>query len=130
MNIIAHSMGGLIVREAIQRAYPERGEQAAELHQQGVTLGTPHQGISFTLLKEWIKIDAADELKHFDPEFQRDKNEDTAYVRFSEFFPPERLLTVVGTNYRTYGNAPSSALNRLFSVSGEEGRATTEATGS
>ena len=121
VNIIAHSMGGLIVREAIQRAYPERREQAADHINKVVTLGTPHQGISFTLLKEWIKIDAADELKHFDPEFQRDENEDTAFVRFSDFFPPERLLTVVGTNYRTYGNAPSSALNRLFSVSGEGG---------
>ena len=70
VNIIAHSMGGLIVREAIQRAYPERGERAADHINKVVTLGTPHQGISFTLLKEWIKIDAADELKHFDPEFQ------------------------------------------------------------
>ena len=55
---------------------PERDERAEDHINKVVTLGTPHQGISFTLLKEWIKIDAAEELKHFDPEFQTDKNED------------------------------------------------------
>ena len=44
VNIIAHSMGGLIVREAIQRAYPERGERAADHINKVVTLGTPHRG--------------------------------------------------------------------------------------
>lgn len=121
VNIIAHSMGGLIVREAIQRAYPGRGDRAADHINKVVTLGTPHQGISFSLLKEWINIDAEDELQHFNPDFQRDPNEQTAYVRFSEYFPTERLLTVVGTNYRSYGVAGASALNRLFSVSGEGG---------
>src|SRR6266542_3298280 len=121
VNIIAHSMGGLIVREAIQRAYPERGDEAADHINKVVTLGTPHQGISFNLLKEWINIDAEDELKHFDPNFQKDPEEPTAFVQFGKHFPRERLLTVVGTNYRTYGNAASSTLNRLFSVSGEGG---------
>jgi pimeloyl-ACP methyl ester carboxylesterase len=121
VNIIAHSMGGLIVREAIQRAYPKRGDLAADHINKVVTLGTPHQGISFNLLKEWINIDAEDELRHFDPKFQRDPNEQTAYVRFGDYFPHERLLTVVGTNYRTYGNVGASTLNRLFSVSGEGG---------
>jgi hypothetical protein len=121
VNIIAHSMGGLIVREAIQRAYPERGDLATDHINKVVTLGTPHQGISFNLLKEWINIDAEDELRHFNPKFQRDRNEQTAYVRFSEYFPPKRLLTVVGTNYRSYGVPGASALNRLFSVSGEGG---------
>jgi pimeloyl-ACP methyl ester carboxylesterase len=121
VNIIAHSMGGLIVREAIQRAYPERGDQAADFVNKVVTLGTPHQGISFGLLKEWINIDAADELRQFDPEFQKNKKEQTAFVRFGEYFPRERLLTVVGTNYRTYGPAGASTLNRLFSVAGEGG---------
>jgi hypothetical protein len=33
----------------------------------------------------------------------------------------ERLLTVVGTNYRTYDVGVASRMNRLFSVSGEYG---------
>jgi pimeloyl-ACP methyl ester carboxylesterase len=121
VNVIAHSMGGLIVREAIQRAYPDRKDQAADYINKVVTLGTPHRGISFNLLKEWINIDAEDELKHFNPDFQADPEEPTGYVRFGEFFPTRRLLTVVGTNYRSYGVIGSSALNRLFSVAGEGG---------
>jgi len=70
VNVIAHSMGGLIVREAIQRAYPDRDDHAADYINKVVTLGTPHRGISFNLLKEWINIDAEDELKHFNPDFQ------------------------------------------------------------
>jgi hypothetical protein len=42
VNIIAHSMGGLIVREAVQRSYP-KGEAAKHINKI-VTLGTPHQG--------------------------------------------------------------------------------------
>ena len=121
VNVIAHSMGGLIVREAIQRAYPDRGDHASDYINKVVTLGTPHQGISFSLLKEWINIDAEDELKHFNPDFQADPDEPTAAVRLHEFFPLRRLLTVVGTNYRSYGVVGSSMLNRLFSVAGEGG---------
>ena len=89
VNIIAHSMGGLLVREAIQSTYPKRGERAEDYINKVVTLGTPHQGISFALLKEWINIDAEEELQHFNPDFQKDKSQDTAFVRFSEFFPTE-----------------------------------------
>jgi hypothetical protein len=121
VNIIAHSMGGLIVREAIQSTYPKRNERAEDYINKVVTLGTPHQGISFALLKEWINIDAEEELRHFNPEFQKDKKQDTAFVRFGEFFPQNRLLTVVGTNYRSYGPGGASMLNRLFSVAGEGG---------
>ena len=49
VNVIAHSMGGLIVREAIQRAYPDRDDHAADYINKVVTLGTPHRGISFSL---------------------------------------------------------------------------------
>ena len=40
---------------------------------------------------------------------------------FADHFPPERVLTVVGTNYRTYGPVVASWLNRAFSVAGEFG---------
>ena len=131
VNIIAHSMGGLIVREAIQRAYPERGERAADHINKVVTLGTPHQGISFTLLKEWIKIDAADELKHFDPEFQK-RRERRHRVRSLQRVLPARTAADGGRNElphvwqrcrRRRSIASSRSLVR-------EGRATTEATGS
>ncbi len=121
VNIIAHSMGGLLVREAIQRTYPELGRRADDHINKVVTLGTPHQGISFQILKGWIGIDAADDLKHFNPEFQADPTNPAAYVNLGKHFDLERLLTVVGTNYRTYGVSVASAANRLFSVSDEYG---------
>ena len=133
VNIIAHSMGGLLVREAVQVTYPELGKHAADHINKIVTLGTPHQGISFQFLRDWIKLDAEQELEHFNPRFQADEDVDgrvgkfrgrrneAAYPYFKEHFPLERLLTVVGTNYRTYGVTAASWMNRLFSVAGEGG---------
>jgi hypothetical protein len=134
VNIIAHSMGGLIVREAIQCAYHARAqadpaaEPATACINKVVTLGTPHKGIAFQFLSRWIGIDAKEELQHFNPEYQsgeakpKKKNAPYApYTQFAEHFPLDRLLTVVGTNYRTYSVRSASALNRLFSVAGEYG---------
>ncbi|MBD2740617.1 hypothetical protein [Coleofasciculus sp. FACHB-1120] len=122
VNIIAHSMGGLIAREAVQRTYPTFKKQKAEDYiNKIVTLGTPHQGISFQILKNWINISAEDELKHFNPDFQKDPRNDAAFVNFHNYFPGERLLTVVGTNYRSYDTAIASRLNRAFSLEGEYG---------
>ena len=135
VNIIAHSMGSLVVRQALQRTYPGRmatwqanGSQgtapamADDCINKVVTLGTPHQGIAFQVIKNWIG-DAANELKHFEPEFQKDPANQESFVHFGEHFPLERLLTVVGTNYRTYGQGAAVALNRLFSMSREFGLA-------
>ena len=119
VNIIAHSMGGLIVREAVQRSYA-KGD-APKYINKIVTLGTPHQGISFQLLKDWIGIGAAEELEQFNPDRQKDPKNPVGFNRFAERFPSERVLTVVGTNYRTYGPAVASWLNRAFSVAGEFG---------
>ncbi len=119
VNIIAHSMGGLIVREAVQRSYG-RGEAPQHINKI-VTLGTPHQGISFQLLQDWIGIGAASELEQFNPDGQKDPQNPVGFKAFAKHFPPERVLTVVGTNYRTYGPAVASWLNRAFSVTGEFG---------
>jgi hypothetical protein len=130
VNIIAHSMGGLIVRQAIQRTYEKaaadgkvtvsassgKPETAEECINKIVTLGTPHQGISFQFLQKWIPVNAEDELEHFNPKWQQEDKE-VGFLSFKDKFPLERLLTVVGTNYRTYNVAPASWLNRLFAVS-------------
>lgn len=121
VNIIAHSMGGLLVREAVQRTYPEKGLKAEDYINKIVTLGTPHRGITFQILRDWIGIEAADDLKHFNPEFQDDENNDASFWNFGKHFPVERLLTVVGTNYRSYGTGIATALNRFFSAPGEYG---------
>ncbi|MGB5961185.1 MAG: hypothetical protein WBG73_11040 [Coleofasciculaceae cyanobacterium] len=121
VNIIAHSMGGLLVREAVQRTYPKKGLKAEDYINKIVTLGTPHRGVTFQVLRDWIGIEAADDLKHFNPEFQDDQNNDASFWNFGKHFPVERLLTVVGTNYRSYGTGIATALNRFFSASGEYG---------
>jgi hypothetical protein len=135
VNILAHSMGGLLVREAIQVTYPELKQRAADHINKVVTLGTPHQGISFQFLQEWIKLDAEHELEHFNPAFQRDeqkkarkgryknKKNEAAFVYFKDHFPLDHLLTVVGTNYRTYSVGVASWMNRVFSLAGEGGPA-------
>jgi pimeloyl-ACP methyl ester carboxylesterase len=121
VNIIAHSMGGLIVREAIQRAFPRRQLSADAAINKVVTLGTPHQGIAFQLLRHWIGIDAEDELKHFNPVFQREVKNPSAFVNLHKHFDLTRFLTVVGTNYRTYEVTAARWANRLFSVSEDYG---------
>lgn len=121
VNIMAHSMGGLLVREAVQLTYPNAGRKADDYINKIVTLGTPHQGISFQLLKNWIGIEAEKELEHFNPKFQKSERKPAAFVHFKKHFPLERLLTIVGTNYRAYDVGVASRLNRLFPVSGEFG---------
>ena len=128
-------MGGLLVREAIQVTYPHMKQQASDHINKVVTLGTPHQGIAFQFLQEWVKLDAQEELERFNPAFQRDepakpgkgkskhKKNEAAFIYLQDHFPLERLLTVVGTNYRTYSVSVASWLNRLFSVTGEGGPA-------
>jgi hypothetical protein len=135
VNILAHSMGGLLVREAVQVTYPSIGMVASDHINKIVTLGTPHQGIAFQFLQDWIKLDAEQELEHFNVRFQadadaherkgkyKDRKNEAAYPYFKDHFPLDRLLTVVGTNYRSYAVAASSWLNRLFSVAGEGGTA-------
>ena len=124
VNIIAHSMGGLIVREAIQRAYAKKNEKAAdEAINKIVTLGTPHQGVTFQFIRDldWLPLEANDEIEQFNPDNQKDPKNPTAALNFEKHFPLERLLTVVGTNYRDYNNKLASFKNRLFSVRGEGG---------
>lgn len=124
VNIIAHSMGGLVVREALQVEYPAKygSDRAAEDHvNKVVTLGTPHRGISFQLLSKWIGVEADEELERFNPDNQDDRGNAWSFHNLEDHFAADRILTVVGTNYRAYGTRVASALNRVFSVGGEYG---------
>jgi pimeloyl-ACP methyl ester carboxylesterase len=121
VNIIAHSMGGLIAREAVQVTLPRLGRRAADCINKIVTLGTPHKGISFQGVRDWKLVDADEELERFNPDGQADAKNQWAWVNFPKFFPPERVLCVVGTNYKTYGTRVATGLNRLFSTPQEHG---------
>lgn len=122
VNIVAHSMGGLIVRHAVQCTYPQARRKAPEHINKIVTLGTPHQGISFQFIQSWLNhLDASEELEAFNPAKQAAKNNPAGFLRFGDHFPLHRLLTIVGTNYKSYDVGIASRLNRLAAVSHEFG---------
>ncbi|BEL06265.1 hypothetical protein Q0Z83_044560 [Actinoplanes sichuanensis] len=114
VDIVAHSMGGLVVNAALQ-AMAESGRDAGRLVHRIVTLGTPHRGIAFNLLPRWLGDlipgvrEAADELASFDPC-------GTAFLGISSWFDPQRILTVVGTNYQSYGIRSATFANRMVSL--------------
>ena len=117
VDIVAHSMGGLVVREALRFMHQEGRDPAALVHRI-VTLGTPHRGIAFQALPRWL-VDgvpgvrnAADELAAFDPA-------QTKFLDIREWFDPRRILTVVGTDFRSYGVKVASAGNRLATLFAE-----------
>jgi len=114
VDVIAHSMGGLVVRAALRRL-KEADDRPEELVHRIVTLGTPHRGIAFQYLPEWLLHvvpqvgAAADELAAFDPG-------GTDFLNVHKWFPLDRILTVVGTNHRTYGTRAASWANRLSNL--------------
>ena len=121
VNIIAHSMGGLIVREAVQVAYPANRRKAADCINKIVTLGTPHRGISFQGIRDLKFVEAAEELERFNPKAQEDRKNPWGFLNFAKHFPPSRVLSVVGTNYKSYGIRSATLLNRLSAAPQEFG---------
>jgi pimeloyl-ACP methyl ester carboxylesterase len=115
VDVVAHSMGGLVLREALRQLDASEPGSAGRLIHRIVTLGTPHRGIAFQRFPGWLlehlpKVEkAADELAAFNPS-------STEFLKVADWFPVERILTVVGTNYRTYGTAAASLANRLASL--------------
>lgn len=117
VDIVAHSMGGLVVSAALE-AMAGSGRDARRLVHRIVTLGTPHRGIAFDLLPRWLSDiipgvrDASDEIASFDPH-------GTAFRGIPSWFDPQRLLTVVGTNYHSYGTRSATFANRMASLMDE-----------
>lgn len=123
VDIVAHSMGGLVVREALLAMEADRHGLASELVHRIVTLGTPHRGIAFQRMPGWLvealpmAREGSDELASFSPA-------STRFLKIAECFPMERILTVVGTDYRSYAVSLASLANRLSSLM-DEGTLTT-----
>jgi PGAP1-like protein len=115
VDVVAHSMGGLVLREALRQFEQSGSGSAGAMIHRIVTLGTPHRGIAFQRIPGWVlerlpgAEKAADELAAFDPT-------KTDFRDIASWFPVQRILTVVGTNYRGYGNSAASLLNRLSSL--------------
>ncbi|MFD6175854.1 esterase/lipase family protein [Isoptericola sp. NPDC060282] len=128
VDIVAHSMGGLVVREGLRRMHQAREGSAFDLVHRVVTLGTPHRGIAFQRAPDWLLrmlppvAGAEDELSAFDPT-------KAEFTRWATCFDVSRVLTVVGTNYRTYGPAVASAANRWSTLTDEGSLATNRSDG-
>ena len=113
VDIVAHSMGGLVVRAALKAMKGKAGERINKI----VTLGTPHRGIAFQGIPRWVlqalpKVnDAEDEIAAFDPE-------STSFTEIAEhdLFDLDRILTVVGTDYQSYNNSAATLANRLSTM--------------
>ena len=84
VNIIAHSMGGLIVREAVQCTFPAQRRRAEDHINKIVTLGTPHQGITFQGIRDWKFVEADEELERFNPKAQANRDNPWAFVNFEQ----------------------------------------------
>ena len=50
--------------------YPSLGRRADEHINKIVTLGTPHQGITFQGIRDWKFVEAQEELERFNPKAQ------------------------------------------------------------
>lgn len=128
VDIVAHSMGGLVLREALLAMEADQRGSAAALVHRVVTLGTPHRGIAFQRAPRWLTEslpmarDGSDELASFSPD-------STRFLAIEGCFPVERILTVVGTNFRSYGVSGASAMNRLSSLFDEGSLATNRSDG-
>ena len=121
VNIIAHSMGGLLVREAVQVTYPglssvpritsTRSSPWARPTRASRSSSSRTGSSSTPSTSSSTSTRSSRPIRITKPRSTTSRNH----------FPLDRLLTVVGTNYRTYSVGPASWLNRLFSVSGEGG---------
>jgi pimeloyl-ACP methyl ester carboxylesterase len=115
VDIVAHSMGGLVTREGVLAMEADEKGSASRKVNRIVTLGTPHRGIAFQRAPAWLlrmlpKLnEASDELDSFDPESMR-------FLEWKEAFDMRKILTVVGTDFRSYNVGVASALNRLTNL--------------
>ncbi|GAA5165555.1 hypothetical protein GCM10011366_05360 [Ornithinimicrobium tianjinense] len=128
VDLVCHSMGGLVMREALLAMDAQEKGSARLLVNRVVTLGTPHRGIAFQGMPRWLlealpgARDGSDELAGFSPD-------STRFLQIEKVFPVDRILTVIGTNYRTYNVRASSVLNRLSTLLDEGTLATNRSDG-
>lgn len=106
VNLLCHSMGGVIVRALLAKVYPSP-DSAKDDISKIVTLGTPHRGILFQVAglsnlpveTEWFnRSTLATRLGLDGPD---------SLGKISLHFPADDVLCVVGTNHRAYNKVVS-----------------------
>lgn len=122
VNLVAHSMGGLICRCLIQKTLPDAGKTAIDYVYRMFTYGTPHGGISFDIgfgivdkLRDELGFGGAD---MFSPKRmysfltpkakaadRAPKGWDPREMPDDASFPLDRVFCLVGTNPEDYDAA-------------------------
>jgi pimeloyl-ACP methyl ester carboxylesterase len=121
VNLVAHSMGGLVVRCMIQKLCGEDGrEPSAAIVDKFFTYGTPHGGISFDFgVLDWAEqafgpagadIFAPEKMygyltpgKTFGKDLPQDGDEWDPQTINKETFDPANIFCLVGTDPKDYG---------------------------
>lgn len=109
VDLVAHSMGGLVARSLVQRTWTKTAHQKIR---RLFTYGTPHGGIHFRNGVGWLEkvrdLAGPNESDTFGPRRMRaflnlpNARDEALNVLDGSSFPPERCFCVVGTNFRDY----------------------------
>lgn len=111
VHLVAHSMGGLVVRCYLQNIYP--GEQAISPAATGqsappvdkvFTYATPHGGIDVRLIGNVPAFLQVNNIDNFNEKRLRDylKLPSGPVTSLGDSFSPDRFFSLIGTNYRDY----------------------------
>ena len=117
--LVAHSMGGLVVRSYLQKVWPKKAGTNFDPDNTRVdkvfTYATPHNGIELQTIGNRINVGLYDINNFYRPNMaeylglrsnRRDKNVNDLNGKF----PAERLFSLVGTNAGDYDIPLSAAL--------------------
>jgi pimeloyl-ACP methyl ester carboxylesterase len=116
VNLVAHSMGGLICRCMIQKLIPEGGEVAEQYVERLFTYATPHGGIEFDVgfglfekIRDRLGINGAEIFgpkrmwEYLNPAGAGEMPDDwDPRLIPPEVFPNHRVFTLIGTNPEDY----------------------------
>lgn len=111
VHLVAHSMGGLVVRCYLQNIYPAKSGGKEAPVDKVFTYATPHGGIDFRLVGNVPAFLQVNNIENFNEARMRD------YLKLSSGpvsslggnFEANRFFSLVGTNYRDYPEAKGMA---------------------
>jgi len=114
--LVAHSMGGLVVRSYLQKILPAVFAEAPQPHpvDKVFTYGTPHNGIELRGIGNNINIGFYDIANFYRPRMAEYLGLDPAAAQhgvndLAGHFPPSRLFCLIGTNEGDYDVTGSAA---------------------
>jgi hypothetical protein len=118
VNLIAHSMGGLVCRTLMQNLLPARSEKPADWVHRFVTFGTPHKGIELGRIPDFMERLLLRTANPYNANIFEEKrmrqylklpagcephslgSENSSYA-----FPVKRCFCLIGSDYESYNAA-------------------------